>query len=192
MQNFLPYPDVEKSVKCLDRQRLVKQNLETRQCLNALLGLSKGWVNHPAVRAYKGHERFLFNYGLKVNEECVRRGYKNSADRYEVYKPLLKDDDSSPTWFGREDIHSSHRGRLKCKGQIDVYCAAIKSGLKIKSIDDWLKANYRKSKNQLRYKDFPALLAKIKEIKAEELVQNNYYDKFSWTESPELEYIWPV
>lgn len=192
MQNFLPYPDFEKSVRCLDRTRLVKQNLETRQCLNALLGLSEGWVNHPAVKAFRDHERFLFNYGLKVNEECVRRGYKSSIDRYDVYKPLLNANEAPPSWFGKEEIHASHRGRLKCKGQIDVYCEAIRKKLKLRGINDWLKVNYNKDKNQLKYKDFPMLIGKVNEFGASNLVETNHYEKFNWTESPELEYIWPI
>lgn len=69
MQTFLPYADFAKSAQVLDYRRLGKQRVECLQILNALTGKSTGWVNHPVVRAWKGHELSLCCYGLRVCTE---------------------------------------------------------------------------------------------------------------------------
>ena len=61
MQTFLPYPDIEKSLECLDRLRLGKQRVEAYQILNILLNRTKTkeWRNHPAVKMWEGHTNAL-------------------------------------------------------------------------------------------------------------------------------------
>lgn len=39
---FLPYPDIKKSVKCLDNQRLGKQRVEAYTIVNSIFGIKKG------------------------------------------------------------------------------------------------------------------------------------------------------
>ena len=58
MQTFLPYKDFRKSLQCLDYRRLGKQRVEAMQIHNILTGKneSSAWVNHPAVKMWKGHE----------------------------------------------------------------------------------------------------------------------------------------
>lgn len=110
MQTFLPYGNLE-SVKYLDRQRLGKQRVETFQILQALHGETKGWVNHPATRMWRGYENALVHYGLAVCAEWVSRGYKDTmTDRIAAYgssKFYL-----FPDWFGNEDFHAAHRSNL--------------------------------------------------------------------------------
>jgi hypothetical protein len=76
MQTFLPYPDFEATARVLDWRRLGKQRVECMQILNALHGTSKGWVNHPAVRMWRGYEDALETYQSFMIEEWVRRGEK--------------------------------------------------------------------------------------------------------------------
>jgi hypothetical protein len=64
VQTFLPLPDFAESAAVLDRQRLGKQRVEVLQLLGALTGQRPGWVNHPAARMWRGHERALARYGL--------------------------------------------------------------------------------------------------------------------------------
>ena len=53
MQTFLPYPDFAESARCLDRQRLGKQRVETAQILRCIVeNRTGGWANHPAVRMW--------------------------------------------------------------------------------------------------------------------------------------------
>lgn len=106
MQTFLPYPDFEKTARCLDWRRLGKQRVECMQILNALRGASKGWINHPAVRMWRGFEDALETYQAAIIDEWVRRGYKNNMTgvSHIVY--------SLPTWFGDADFHTSHQSNL--------------------------------------------------------------------------------
>lgn len=103
---------------------------------------------------------------------------------------------NKPDWWGREDIINSHKSRLTCKGQIDAYCAAIKKGLKIKSIDKWLKEKYGKTKNQLKWADCLKLKEFIDENNLVTLIPVNHYNQFDWILDvdihPAKEYIWPT
>jgi hypothetical protein len=118
MQTFLPYPDFDKSASCLDRQRLGKQRVETKQILLALLGQSKGWVNHPATKMWRGHEIALAVYGIAMCEEWKRRGYKDNLQSF--FEDFLKAEGGKrshrpPSWLGRADVHASHRSNLMRK-----------------------------------------------------------------------------
>lgn len=108
MQTFLPYPDFVASVKALDSRRLGKQRVEAMQILRALRGETRGWVNHPATRMWRGHENALAFYYDCAIVEWVARGYRNTM------RLLVMSDASAPRplWFGREDFHASHRSNL--------------------------------------------------------------------------------
>lgn len=116
MQTFLPYPDFAASAQVLDYRRLGKQRVETKQILNALSGLSKGWVNHPASLMWRGHESALVEYGYAMTLEWRRRGYKDTMLPWfeERRCPVFV----LPSWVGREDIHSSHRSNLLRKDPV--------------------------------------------------------------------------
>ena len=192
MQNFLPYPDFDKSAAVLDGKRLVKQNLETRQCLNALCGFSDGWKNHPAVKSWAGCIRALIYYGLAINDEIIKRGFKNNEAAYKKYLDYCVENNLNeeyPKWFGNEDFHSSHRSRLLCKGEIDVLCEAIKKHFKIKRIDDWCKTQFALTKNQLRYNHVPILTNICAENNL--IIKDNHYKQFGWTDDPSKDYVWP-
>jgi len=194
MNTFLPYSDFDKSAQVLDSKRLVKQNLETRQILNTLCGFSEGWRNHPAVLQWKGCIRALIYYGLAINEECIKRGFKNSENQHRKYLDYCienKLNEEYPKWLGDEAIHSSHRSRLICKGLIDVYCDALKRKLKFKKIDIFIKEHFNKTKNALKWEDVPLLEKLIKNFNAQEFVKPNFYNKFGWTDDPSKPYIWP-
>lgn len=114
MQTFLPYEDFEKTARCLDYRRLGKQRVETMQIMNALSGLSSGWVNHPATLMWEGHELTLLKYQEAIIDEWIERGY---ADNVCLQKTLLAFDHlngpfSDPWWLGREEFHDSHKSNL--------------------------------------------------------------------------------
>lgn len=112
MQTFLPYNDFRDSARVLDRQRLGKQRVETLQLLRALAGETKGWVNHPAAKMWRGYENALAIYGAAMCDEWTRRGYKDSCREkilaYRDYTTAVV----VPPWLGREDFHASHRSNL--------------------------------------------------------------------------------
>jgi len=111
MQTFLPYANMRQSLECLDRQRLGKQRVESKQILDTLNPAStkRGWINHPAVRMWRGYEDALtvyYNTNLLVWE---LRGYKN--DKLKSLRVCSKNF-TLPPWFGDEKFHASHRSNL--------------------------------------------------------------------------------
>ena len=107
MQTFLPYPHFGDSVRCLDWRRLGKQRVEAMQILKALRGETKGWVNHPATKMWKGYEEALGQYMNYCIEEWIARGYNNNMQFAEVSEfPDL------PPWIGDEKFHKSHKSNL--------------------------------------------------------------------------------
>lgn len=112
MQTFVVDTNIKICAEVLDRQRLGKQRVECLQILNALTGKSKGWVNHPAVRMWKGYESFLIKYGLSVCYAWKKRGYiDNCAPKIAHFRRFFVVRAQKPWWWGGE-IHSTHRSAL--------------------------------------------------------------------------------
>jgi hypothetical protein len=120
MQTFITdWPVNSWGVQNLDQKRLVKQLLECRQIMAALAGETKGWVNHPATKMWRGKEHLLLNYAETVRGEMSRRGYKwkNNWDQVEKsYASIVKENGYKfPDWFGDAEFANilyTHRGRL--------------------------------------------------------------------------------
>ena len=121
MQTFLPYEDFAESAKCLDYRRLGKQRVEAYQILRALTGESKGWVNHPATKMWKGYEVALAKYGYEMCKEWKARGYKDSLEEKFMTFFVHNADRTThifqvPSWLGGP-IHASHRSNLLRKNK---------------------------------------------------------------------------
>ena len=114
MQTFLPYPNFEKSLKCLDSRRLGKQRVEAHQILNIILGRinKKGWKNHPAVKMWKKNPNALKLYFNNSLEEWILRGYKNNMKFEKIRGKII-----SPKWLGNRKFHASHRSNLLRKNK---------------------------------------------------------------------------
>jgi hypothetical protein len=115
MQTFLPYESIDKVVKCLDDKRLGKQRIEAIQIARALLNISEGWKNHPAVKMWKGYEAYLvIEYLKKVMDEWKNRGYKNTKCEIH-YEQLIQLIDlktyKKPEWLN-EKFCISHQSNL--------------------------------------------------------------------------------
>jgi hypothetical protein len=119
MQTFVPEPDMEHSVRVLDRQRLGKQRVETLQIMKALAGLSKGWTNHPATRMWRGYEHALLVYQAHTVAEWKRRGYKDTCweKTLDVYDQHFRQHEgvSMPHWWRDNRVHDSHKSALVFK-----------------------------------------------------------------------------
>ena len=118
MQTFLPYSNFHQSAKALDYRRLGKQRIETKQILNALMGKSKGWVNHPATQMWRGYETALAIYGGIICQEWIKRGYKDQQMQW--FKQAFFELDGGavveyPSWLHDERFHASHRAALLAK-----------------------------------------------------------------------------
>lgn len=121
MQTFLISSIPEETARLLDRQRLGKQRVEAIQILNVLTTpesetAKPGWVNHPAVRMWRGHEKFLlYVYLTAMMAEWERRGYKNTKCE-EHYNRLItlvgpNENVKAPDWFSKE-LFLSHKSNL--------------------------------------------------------------------------------
>lgn len=110
MQTFLPYADLQQSIRVLDYRRLGKQRVETFQVLNILMGRTstKGWRNHPVTLMWQGYEPALQLYQNYTIKEWIDRGYKNTMQ----FEEIIPDSVIMPPWFGLEALHRSHRSNL--------------------------------------------------------------------------------
>jgi hypothetical protein len=135
MQTFLPLTsNADDIAKVLDNKRLNKQALEGWQILMTLLELDpdgnhrvpKGWVNHPAVKMWRGHEMALFMYINAMVNEWLNRGFKSTIGtkawntiQTALSKNIISDEITSPAWLENkqlfEQIASSHRLALLTK-----------------------------------------------------------------------------
>lgn len=97
-----------KSIKYLDDKRLNKQRIEANQILNTLLGNSKGWANHPAVKMWDGYEDALKVYINHCIRAWLKRGKNCTLEEYEIDE----DEVEWPWWYGWKDLHLSHKANL--------------------------------------------------------------------------------
>ena len=81
VNTFLPYDDFYDSAKVLDMKRLGKQRVEAMQLVNANLGLTVGWRNHPCAVMWRGHEDALAMYGPAKDVIVIGPG-KSELDNY--------------------------------------------------------------------------------------------------------------
>lgn len=129
MQTFVPLTSsFDDIAKVLDNKRLNKQALEGWQILMTLLELDphgnhripKGWVNHPAVKMWRGHEITLYMYIEAMVKEWKRRGFKSTiGDKAKatidvaINKGIIKSPNIPPQWMSHyrffKAVASSHR-----------------------------------------------------------------------------------
>ncbi len=110
MQTFLPYPDFQKSAKCLDDRRLNKQIIEAMTIYNIIKEnrTKGGWVNHPATKMWRDYKEAIALYFNECLKEWKKRGHNHKYNEIEVESITVK----MPIWFGRENFHAAHRSNL--------------------------------------------------------------------------------
>jgi len=117
MQTFVPYEDPAQCAEVLDDKRLNKQITECRQIIQALESDGTAWRNHVAVRMWEGYVSTLkiyYNFMLKEWKENRGRNYKHGLYTDFESGELIK----RPVWWGRNDIHHSHKARLFFKDPV--------------------------------------------------------------------------
>lgn len=113
MQTFLPYPDFQKTAKCLDYKRLGKQRVEAYQILEIILGKESRWKNHPAVLMWKGYEKCLSYYGSIICLEWRQRGFNDTlSDKFTTFFFTTELNYIEPLWLGYNKFHLSHKSNL--------------------------------------------------------------------------------
>jgi hypothetical protein len=110
VNTFVVSDDLEACARALDYRRLGKQRVEAYQLWRALMGYTKGWVNHPATLMWKGHTCFLAKYCNTMIDEWVARGYKNN-----MQKLPCCGNPKAPWWWGWEPLMKSHQASLNRK-----------------------------------------------------------------------------
>lgn len=110
MQVFTPYPEPFETAICLDSRRLNKQIIECRQILAAISGESDAWKNHPVVKQYKDHVKYLEHYVKCL--EAVRLGYSGVAMSHSYEAMLYKPE------FLTTEFCDQHKRRLFTKDNI--------------------------------------------------------------------------
>jgi hypothetical protein len=107
MQTFLPFPDFNATARVLDDRRLGRQRVEAYQILRVLAGMTRGWVNHPAVRMWRGYDLALSAYMNAMIVEWGRRGFQNT-----MLQIALAGEFPLPGWMGDPSFHAAHRSNL--------------------------------------------------------------------------------
>ena len=109
LNTFLPYPEFDRTVECLDNRRLGKQRVEAWQILRIVQASPvpvKGtaWANSPAVRMWRGFPDALLVYYNACLEEWGRRGFKNVLLQPMEPQSLPV---AMPPWLGEHSSTSS-------------------------------------------------------------------------------------
>lgn len=132
MQTFMPSKNFNEIAQQLDNKRLNKQALEGWQILMTLLEqdpagnyrVPKGWVNHPAVKMWRGHESVLYSYIVAMVQEWKRRGFKSTIADKAAFTVVTAARDgklgqTTPSWLVDQDVFdevaSTHRQALLVK-----------------------------------------------------------------------------
>lgn len=136
MQTFITSKYTTQIAQDLDNKRLFKQALEAWQILMVLCEVDpdgnerkpKGWVNHPAVKMWRGSEYYLYYYACQMLDEWEKRGFKSTL-KSKLWKTVLAADkkgiisigqgiDEPSWWLNEETINkviASHRRALLVK-----------------------------------------------------------------------------
>ena len=135
MQIFIPFADVIKSLRCLDRKRLFSQLREALQCLATIKLIIAhqqdptnvpfpAYGNHPAARSWKESVRYLTWYACKCSEIIRETLFTKAGVPYKtecwdnmlrtVHGGWISEEpvEDKPAWWGTERIHASYRGML--------------------------------------------------------------------------------
>lgn len=156
MQVFVPDSDPLNVAMILwrDQRRYNKQIIECRQIISAIKGETKAWSNHPVVKMYKPHLKWLECYmnclenfrnarnyankhkgeGLNLNVKCDLATLRYARDANKCTPEFLT-----------EDFCDQHRRRLYTKSP-DLYSEYAPLG---ESYDNW----YYVDGNLLKYRD---------------------------------------
>jgi len=115
VQTFLPYRSFEQSARCLDRQRLNKQRIETLQIMKAIVE-GGGWANHPVTKMWENYPFALMSYQVAICTEWTKRGYNDTCleKTRELFRQLpdKRQLPRVPPWLGKKRFHSRHRANL--------------------------------------------------------------------------------
>lgn len=115
MQTFIIDYNPNISAASLDNKRLGKQRVEALQIADCLLNKESRWVNHPAVKMWRGYEPYLVKvYILTIMNEWESRGFKNTkcAEWWQkLYQIVRNQRIKVPEWLD-DNFIEAHRSNL--------------------------------------------------------------------------------
>lgn len=113
MNTYIPFPDFHKSAEVLDDRRLNRQRSDISSLLKSLTS-EPDEDDHPLVKMWRGHERFLIRYGMAICFEWQSRGNADQTlEKIIEYNNVFgPETDDVPEWWGREHLHLSHQSHL--------------------------------------------------------------------------------
>ena len=110
VNTFVTSSDLHECARSLDYRRLGKQRVEAWQIWRALTGVTKGWKNHPAAKAWEGYTCALAMYTNVMIDEWISRGYNNTMAKLpHCRNPRF------PPWWGWDPVIKSHQASLNRK-----------------------------------------------------------------------------
>lgn len=115
MQTFLPVKSFSLAAQCLDWKRLGNQRREALIVIRAVVGESSGWVNHPAVKMWKGYSEALIQYSVAICDEWASRGYQDTCREKFLYYSLTSEVIYPPWYEDQEELRKvvvSHQSNL--------------------------------------------------------------------------------
>lgn len=120
MHTLLPYDDFRISAMALSDTLLAKQIKDCVTILNTLHEVGKPTTDprNPTVKAWKGYELQLCEFGLDCCDEWKRRHGENEErnnDRAALEQHLdwaATGNMEKPPWVGDENVHLDYRGLL--------------------------------------------------------------------------------
>lgn len=133
MQIFVCYPEPLKVAKVMwsDKKRFNKQIIECRQILDAIVGVGKGWFNHPVVKMYKPYKDWLVYYlncFISYRNFMNAENFSDEEEYYlrEAYLMSMFAGDYRPP-FLTEEFCDQHKRRLYTKSP-ELYSQFAKYG----------------------------------------------------------------
>jgi hypothetical protein len=117
VQTFCPVDVVSDIPSFIDDKRLGKQIIESQQIFKSLTFAGYGWKSHPATKMWDGSRGALVEYTKFFNDEWVVRRGKSHGGWLNLVKivesvvvPAVEF--ALPSWWGRHDVHDSHKSNL--------------------------------------------------------------------------------
>jgi hypothetical protein len=180
---FMPYPDLQQSVCCLDSKRLGNQVYREAKTL-----ICGGWEHHPAAKLWAKHKYALACYALYGLDELEKRGrsYPRWVEFFREQQRLgwQTGDRNCPPLVGHEPFHSGHRAALLAKGIMDETHRLIKfeprapHWLRRQPKSSWDTDDYARAWEILGYRP------------------PGFYAQYNWTEKPIFNtkdaYVWSI
>lgn len=186
MQTFVLDVDFITSAKILDSARLNKQLMECHQIYQVLLGKSKVWAYHPAIKMLENNFVSFLSYCYFIAIECDKRKIKSPyASYFEIVGVDSQNVEDNPKWLDC-DFVNRHRMALLFKTALKdaVYDYSFMNDVPVIAVhrsDEFVKFIDRKNislKSADILKQYPVgkSIYKYKRVATIPMIERSYVD----------------